>query len=101
MTTSPLFQAPDNRVFAKNIALPSNLIKAWAFGAIFGKFALQLAYKYADHLWFRFINAAIKMIQKCIFAENSNFSQSQKLNDPKFFDGKFKSRFANLGVFAA
>ena len=41
------------------------------------------------------------MIQQCINAENSTSSQSQKLNDPKFFGGKLKSCFTSLGVIAA
>jgi hypothetical protein len=81
--------------------LPSNLINAWAFGATVGKFASPVAYKCVDDLGFPFINAATKMIRKCINAENSTFSQSQKINDPKFFGGKLKSYFTSLGVIVA
>ena len=101
VTASPLFQAPDNRAFREEYSLAPNRAYAKAFGAIFDKFAPQLAYKYVDDLWFWFINTAIKMVQKCIFAKNSTFSQSHKLNDPKFFTGMFKSRFAILGIIAA
>ena len=41
------------------------------------------------------------MVQKCILAENSTFSQRQKLNDQEFFGGKLKSCFTSLGVIAA
>ena len=73
--------------FAKDVTLPPNLINAQAFGAIFNKFVPQLSYKRVDDLWFRFINATIKMVQKCIFAKNNTFSQRQKLIDLKFFGG--------------
>ena len=38
------------------------------------------------------------MVQKCIFAENSNLLQSQKLDDPKLLGSKFKSRFLTNGA---
>ena len=72
---------------AQDIALSPNCINAQALGAIFNEFAPQLANKDVDDFWFWFINAAIKMVQKSVFAENSPFSWGQKLNDPEFFGG--------------
>ena len=59
---------------AQDIALSPNCINAQALGAIFNEFAPQLANKDVDDFWFWFINAAIKMVQKSVFAENSPFS---------------------------
>ena len=85
-TASLLFQALDSRAFREGYSFAPNRINAQTVGAILNKFVPQLAYKHVDDLWFRFINAIIKMVQKCIFAKNSTFSQREKLNDPKSFD---------------